>query len=306
MAEERDFKIAEAVGEAFDALTARFDELVAEVQELRQKVAAMEQQQPAANASMEADATRLAAAVAAAQAAASAAETGAKAAAAQAAAVAAAQDQRLEFAARETLATTFAVLDFGCTIGGDPEVGARLAWATADALHPGRELDGRHASYPEVLKVERVTPRAASGTPSGRGRQGGQGAGASGSGASGSGGSGAGAGGPRRPTIYKVTVKDKETALMMLRAKRKHADLKSGLVVRQWLTAQEMALQRARLQQFRDLKAAGTAVDWRRAALVRKVAEHWVEVPPPKAPLPEAPPPEVPPPEAPQPGAGGA
>jgi len=87
---------------------------------------------------------------------------------------------------------------------------------------------------------------------------------------------------PRRCTTFKVVLASAEAAARLLIFKAKHRNLGTGLVVRQALTRSERAVQQAFMPLYRTLKQAGTAVDFRRGRLFKRVEGKWTAVPPPR------------------------
>lgn len=78
---------------------------------------------------------------------------------------------------------------------------------------------------------------------------------------------------------YKVVLASSEAAKLLMFTKRAHRQLGTGIVVRQALTASERALLQAFMPQYRLLRAAGEAVDFRRGRLHRRQYGKWVAVP---------------------------
>jgi len=75
---------------------------------------------------------------------------------------------------------------------------------------------------------------------------------------------------------FKVVLTSGEAARQLMFTKRAHRQLGTGIVVRQALTARERAVQAAFMPQYRDLRAAGEAVDFRRGRLYRRLNGKWV------------------------------
>lgn len=81
---------------------------------------------------------------------------------------------------------------------------------------------------------------------------------------------------------YKVVLASSEAAHRLLIAKRAHRQLGTGIVVRQALTRRERAVQGAFMAQFRTLREAGVAVDFRRGRLFRRAGGKWEALPVPQ------------------------
>ena len=87
---------------------------------------------------------------------------------------------------------------------------------------------------------------------------------------------------PKRCVTFKVVLASAEAAMRLLVTKAKHRSLGTGLVIRQALTRSERAVQQAFMPLYCNLKQAGTAVDFRRGRLFKRVEGKWTAVPPPR------------------------
>jgi len=86
----------------------------------------------------------------------------------------------------------------------------------------------------------------------------------------------------RSCVTFKVVLASAEAATRLLINKTKHQQLRTGLVVRQALTRRERAVQQAFMPLYRSLKESGTAVDFRRGRLFKRVGGKWMAVDSPK------------------------